>query len=200
MGYTHGEQWDEDKIGRGIMNVMDALCINRMPTAEEIRSACDSYSLNNAITRTGGFKSWAGWLNVTQTICETRFGNQYETIASDMLKARGYDVLLTGSQAPYDILVNGKMRVDVKAAHPYMLRGSRVHTFHLAKKYATCDIYMMFALNEEKQIERLLIVPWGAMQNIVTVCIGKESKYNAYDHAFEVFERVSSFYEQVACL
>ena len=38
MGYTHGVQWDDEKIKREIIKVKDALKLNRMPTRGEMRA------------------------------------------------------------------------------------------------------------------------------------------------------------------
>jgi len=197
MGYTHGVFWSDDEIESAIKTVMSALRIKHMPTAAEIKSVYRDYGLSNAICRSGGYKLWAERLRLEQTKCETRLGDEYEEIAAGILAERGHDVEFTGSKAPYDLLVDSKIRVDVKASNPYILRGSRVHTFNLSKRLATCDIYMMFAIDEAGETERLLVVPWASMRNVVTVCIGENSKYNVFDGNFEVLDAYGSFYTSI---
>ncbi|TDT63401.1 hypothetical protein [Fonticella tunisiensis] len=197
MGYIQGIKWTEEKIEQEIRKVMAALHIYRMPSRSEIKSVLKDNALCNKISRTGGFKYWADRLGLDMKESDTKTGKRYEVEAANMLRARGYEVEQMSIKHPYDLLVNGKIKIDVKVGRPYMLRGeSRVHTFRTEKRHATCDLYLIFALDEHEEIERIFIIP-GYELKVVTMCIGRDSKYNKFIGRWDLIEQYDRFYKSL---
>src|SRR5699024_12772503 len=70
---------------------------------------------------------------------------------------RSYTVEKMTTKHPYDLLVNENVKVDIKVGRVHYHFGSKAHTFRLAKKYSTCDIYICFALDKDSNTENIFI-------------------------------------------
>ena len=199
MGYTHGMKWNENTIRIEIKKTMDMLNIEHMPSRTEMKSALLNDALANKIARTGGFPFWANKLNIEEKESETRLGQSYEVKAMGLIEEKGFKIDRMTTKYPFDLLVNNNIKVDVKVGKPGDIRGSRVHTFRTAKKYATCDLYMIFALKEDEEIERLFIIP-GSELKVVTLCIGRKSKYDKYINRWDLLKKYDNFYNNLASI
>ena len=189
--------WTDKLIESEIKKAMNLLSIDRMPSRKEIDQVLNSSALSGKISKTGGFYHWAKRLEIEIKKSETETGSRYERLAVDILLNKGYAVNEMSFKHPYDLLINDKVKVDIKIAKPYLLRGSRVHTFGINKKYATCDLYILFALNNFDSIERLLIIPSHKLK-ITTLCIGANSKYNQYINRWDYLDKFNEFYSELA--
>ena len=203
MGYTHGINWgenieDEKKIVISeIEKVMNMLDIEHMPSRTDMLSVLADNSLANKVARTGGFTYWAHELNIEEKESETKLGQSYEVKAMEMLIKKGFEVARMTTKYPFDLLINDNIKIDVKVGRPGYVRESRVHTFRTAKRYATCDLYFIFALDENEEIEKLFIIP-GSDLKVVTMCIGHISKYDKYIDRWDLIEAYDKFYKALA--
>lgn len=197
MGYTHGTKWDEDRIKSEILKVMSILSIERMPSRKEMDEVLGNAKLTNAIAKRGGHYQWANKLNIEIKESDTKTGIDFENIAAKLFESKGYEVESMPLLHPYDLLINGCLKVDVKVSNPGHVQKSRTHTFRTGKRNATCDLYAMLALNEDGETERLFIIP-GAALNIVTLCIGSKSKYNKYLNRWDLVDKYIEFYSKLA--
>lgn len=193
MGYTYGTLWTEELLINRIFDVIKILKLKRMPTKSEIFSLRHNDPLHNKIVRTGGYRFWAGKLNLEIKESESKLGWNFEEIASDILKNKGFIVKGMPIKHPFDLLVNNRIKVDVKCATPYKLNGSIVHTFGINKKYQTCDLYILFALNYNREVERIFVIPSTELQ-LVSMCIGKESKYNKFIDRWDFLHKFDELY------
>ena len=197
MGHTHGIVWTDELIKQEIKNVMNALCIDRMPTRKEIINITKSYALPGKISKTKGYYGWAKELNLPIKNSETTIGKKYEYFIKQLLEEKGFEVEKMSQNYPYDLLVNKNIRIDVKAGNPYIKKddGSRYHTFNLYKKYATCDIYIIICLDEQENIEKLLVIPANKLK-ITQLSLGKESIYDKYKDNFKLLDIYNKFYSE----
>lgn len=186
MGHSHRTSWTDELVESTIYDCMSKLGIKRMPTGNELINL-NRRDLHCRICRSGGYKGWAEKLNLQLTQCDTRFGQEYELIAKEILEDKGFVVETTSCRHPFDLLLNSKVRVDVKVANPTNIKGSRAHCFRLGKVEPTCDFYMAIALTETKQIERILIVPAQLVKQTM-LSIGKSSKYNVYIDRYDLLK------------
>ena len=73
-------------------------------------------------------------MNLSIKESETQLGQDYEQIATSILKDKGFKIEKMSTGHPFDLLINNVVKVDVKVARPHMLRGKdRVHTFGINK-------------------------------------------------------------------
>ncbi|AOH54465.1 hypothetical protein ABE28_008880 [Peribacillus muralis] len=174
--------WTDERIEKEIRKAMELFVINRMPTASELTSIGRN-DLHCALSKSElKYSGWAKKLGLEMKYSETVKGNKYELMIKNRIEQISNDLFVKEmtTRHPYDLLINDCVKVDVKVASPYLLRGeSIVHTFGINKKYGTCDIYICIALDENEEIERTFIIPASHLQ-IVTLCVGKDSKYNKY--------------------
>lgn len=78
-------------------------------------------------------------------------GNKWEEWTAQLLKQKGYYPELLNYRAPYDILLNGKIRIDVKATDSECwLPGAKnpIMKFNVGKnKRQNCDFYFCVIIN-----------------------------------------------------
>jgi hypothetical protein len=168
-----------------------------MPSRSEILKVFDNNStLHNKIVRTGGYRKWADALNLEIKESETKTGQDFEEIAMDLLIGRGFEVEKMTTKHPFDLLINKTVKIDVKSGRPYLLNGSRCHSFGINKKQGSCDIYIILALDETDNIERTFIIPSHHLK-VTTLSIGENSSYNKYIKRFDVINLYSDFHKSV---
>lgn len=193
--HTHGKFWTEAIVRSEILKCMEILNIERMPTSGELISISRN-DLHQKISKSKKYNGWAAYLGLEQKESCTKEGQNQEGNISDFLIGKGYEVERMSTKFPYDLLVNGTVKIDVKSANPLLSRGSVVHTFGIAKNKPTCDVYVCLALNEDGNTERCMVIPSHFLK-IVTLCIGKESKYNQFIDRWDYINQYSDFYKGV---
>ncbi|NFI30656.1 hypothetical protein FDA37_00070 [Clostridium botulinum] len=194
MGYTHGVKWNDELIKEEIFKVMKALNIKRMPSEPEIKKILKNNGLACAISRRGGFKKWSNKLNLSQSDCETRTGLKEELNIKTILESKGYEVEKMTTRHPYDLLVNGNIKIDVKAANKYSSPiGWASYSFNLEKENPTCDIYVICCLQDEK----ILVIPSKFLKQTQLCITDKTSKYDIYKDRWDYIEQYNSFYKTV---
>lgn len=189
-------KWNDALITSGIYKVMAALNLDRMPSNTEMNMVNQNRGLSCAISKHGGFYKWADKLNIEMKNCETQMGKGFEKMAINILNSKGFITERMSTRYPYDILVNSNISVDVKAAKAYISRGCRVHTVGINKKYATCDLYLIFALDEERVVEKTFIIP-GVDLKLTSLNFGAKSKYNIYLDRWDFFQMYDEFYKKL---
>jgi len=198
MGYTHGTKWTNEKIEEEIQKVMNALNIKRMPSNSEMRMVTGSYALSNKLIKTGGIYHWADKLGLKIKVGETQIGTKYQDYIANKLNDMGFEIEMMSTKHPYDLLVNGNVKIDVKVARPYEHKEiGRFHTFNLEKKYPTCDIYISVALNDNDEIQRIFVIPSKYLK-ITQLSVGKRSKYNKYINKWDYIKEYDDFYKNIS--
>lgn len=198
MGYTHGTKWTDELIKEKVLEVVKALKIDRMPTRSECVNYFHDGRLANAISKRCGWYSLAKELDLDIKESETTFGKRYETIAEELLQELGFQVRRMSQNFPYDLLVDDCVKVDVKASRLYKGKLGNFYSFNLEKPYATCDIYLLFAINDSDEIEKTMVVP---SKNVIAqnqISVGEyNSKYHKYTERFDLIKAVVGFWGKV---
>ena len=198
MQHINGNKWTYKTIENGIMQVISALCLNRMPTNKEVNDSKVEIGLSNAISRTLGYYGWAAKLNLPIKQSDTFTGIEAELNAKAILENKGYTVETTPTRFPYDLLVNKSVKIDVKMSNAYTnSQGSSFYSFSLHNKQPTCDLYMLIA-NDEENNKSIFIVPANAaLQSQIS--IGKfDSKYYKYKNCFYYIDEFIKFYKSIS--
>lgn len=192
----YGKVWSEERVKSELLQCIRILNINRMPTSTELKTLGRN-DLHLKVSRTKKYSGWAECLGLERKMSETLSGQTYEAVITSELEARGHHVERMSTKFPYDLLINGTVKVDVKAGHAYMMRGeSRVHSFGINKKEPTCDIYIILALSENEYIERTFIIPSHHLK-VISLCIGAESKYNRFVDRWDYIDQYTQFFKQI---
>ena len=190
MGYTHGTKWTDELIRKGVKKVKEGLKLDRMPTRSECVKYTNSNALSVAITRrNGGWYGLAKELKLKIKESETTIGKRNEKLIKDTLEAKGYRVQQMSQNYPYDLLVNDCLKIDVKSSHLYIGKEGNFYTFRTGKRFATCDVYILVALDDIDEIVRTYILPSSVVINNIQISVGEiTSKYNVYQDRWDILD------------
>ena len=173
--------WTDELIKEKILEVVEYHGYNRMPTKKEIEDYYGDGALTNKISKTGGFEAWAKKLKLSQKPCDSMLGIKYEKHTKKFLEEKGFNCELTSTNHPYDILVNDSIKIDVKVSNPVAINNSKAYTFNIEKKQPTCDLYVAYCLDDNKEIVKTYIIPAPVLAGKCQLSVGiNESKYDAY--------------------
>lgn len=189
--------WTDELVRSELLKSIKVLDLKRMPSAEELKSIGRN-DLHCKISRTKKYSGWADELGLKLKGSETNLGQEFEKEVSELVDGMGHEVIRMSTKHPYDLLIEDSVKVDVKVANPYLLRGeSRVHTIRLAKVNPTCDIYICVLLDEERKAERVLVIPSHHVRKTM-LNIGRKSKYNVYDGRFDYINEYAKFFKKIS--
>lgn len=197
MSFVHGTQWTDDMVQDQILNCVSTLGLNRMPSRQELHNFYGSDALTNRIRRSGGYYGWAERLGLPMKESETQTGKDGEARAKELLEQHGFFVQRMSTRYPYDLYVNGCVKVDVKTAHPTKTPGTaKCYSFGLSKRCPTCDIYFLLALTPSG--EKTYIVPSSINQT--QICMGENTSSNdKYLDRYDIIQRTADALTMQEC-
>ena len=174
------------------MRIVDQFDTKRMPTNSEVIDYTGNMGLAIAIQKHGGYVYWAKKLGLPRLQNETMVGIDAENKVADILKSLGYQVSITPTRFPYDILVNGCVKIDVKCANKSYVRGTPIHAYRIAKTIPTCDIYVCCELDSDKYY----IIPAHKCTGQTMIEMGIDSKkYAIYLDQWQTVGEMSKLYQ-----
>lgn len=183
--------WTDELIAENINRIASLFLPKRMPTNSEVIRIEGDHRLANAIQKSGGYEYWANRLGLEQKYSETKLGIDGEKTIARALETKGFEVKTTSIKHPYDLLVNGCIKVDVKTANTSLIRGCPVHAYRISKRDHTCDFYIFY----EHDTSKTYVVPAHKCKGQVQVEMGNESKlYAKYLEAYHLISEASDMY------
>lgn len=190
-------KWTNENIKNAVMDVVNTRGLDHMPSVAEMKEFYGNNKLTNAITQHGGQIKWAGILGLDIKQSETQFGQIYEKYVSDLLTAKGFKCEMTGTRCPYDILVDGYVKVDVKASKITSIKGYDAYSFRLAKAMPTCDVYILVGVDRFEN-KKVFIVPAHEVKGQVQVCISTvKSIYDVYVDKFDIIKKLAAAFRAI---
>ena len=185
--------WTEDKIIIALTEMVEATKQKTMPTHSEIKKFYGNCKLTNAMRRHGGTKHYANLLGLEIKECESQFGEIYEDLFISELQARlNFKGEKTVARYPYDVLVEGAVKIDVKASKPYKYKNTRWYSCNLEKRHQTCDIFVIYCIGEEET--KLYIIPSAVMSGKTQFSIGiQQSMYDGYLNRWDIISDYVAF-------
>ena len=187
MGHSHGREWTDEQIISEIKKVMESLDIDRMPSRNEMDLVTRSSGLSNKIAKTGGMYAWAERIGLDVKDSETKVATKYEVSARDQIESiLNYTAELTPVIFPYDILVEGLTKIDVKASRGIDSGKAFYFTFNLEYKFPKCDFYILYCVNE--RCTKTLVIPAHIMNGKNQISIGINSIYDKYIDRWDLIE------------
>lgn len=194
MGYSKGIRWTDDLIKEKVLEVKKAFSLDRMPSRSECIQYFHNEALVNAISKRKKWYQLAQELGLRVKDSETYFGKSEESNAAEMLISLGFSVRKMPQNFPYDLLVDDCVKVDVKASHLYHGPNGNFYTFNLEKQFATCDIYILFALAECEE-KRIFVVPSKFVIAQSQISMGAlKSKYHKFENRWDFISSLSDFW------
>lgn len=167
-----------DEAAEVALREVAALVGGRMPSANELR-AHGYGSLPSRLTRTGGMLVWAERLGLASSkdAHSPEFGERWEEYVTAVLRTHHYAAEPQRRHAPFDILVGGNLRVDVKASRYHDYGAVRGFTFWLGKCWQKCDVFALVKV--DGPTPAILWVPSSEAQQQTITLTGKH-RLNAF--------------------
>jgi hypothetical protein len=140
-----------------------------------------------AATRSGGLLAWSKKLGISRLAnSDSDKGWAGERIVATRLMQRGYRVDKPQAvKHPYDLLVDGILRVDVKTANLATYRtpggGRCTGWFYRIGKVPTTDLVALL----QKDIGNIYFIPWDACPH-GNITITENGKYSEYRNRFGI--------------
>lgn len=156
---------------------------DRMPTNAELVSLGAS-SLAKFVGNSGGFAQWAELLGSRMKPSESLMGKRWERYVADLIRATGRSAVEQDPiKAPFDILVNDSVRVNVKSAHfnTYIMKnGGKCagYFFGIGSTHKRCDAFALVC-DDGSEDPRILWVPAHEMRQ-QTVTLTKRHRLNDF--------------------
>lgn len=185
MGYSHGTIWTDEKVKDGILKCVKDLNLGRMPSRQELHEYYGDDALTSRIGRSGGYYLWASKLDLPMKDSETQKGKRGEQIAARYLEDRGFKVEHMTTRYPYDLYVNGCVKVDVKISGLSKFGDSVGFAFNLEKKFPTCDFYLL--ITDYGSGMDFYIVPSAINQTQISMGV-LSSVYDKYKNRVDLIE------------
>lgn len=195
MNQNLRKPWDEEKIEKELLNMVEKTNQKTFPTHSEMKDFFGDYKLSNAVRRHGGTKYWADKLGMECKQCESEFGYKFEEFCkTQILEKCDLDSELCPVKHPYDILVEKCGKVDVKVSVPFENYGkSKYYSFNLEKNEQTCDFYVFYCLLNG-EINKTYIVPSFVMSGKTQFSIGINlSKYDVFLNRWDLIKDFVEF-------
>ena len=190
--------WDDLEITNRINEVRHAMVLDRMPSRAEVEAYYGNTGLVNAIAKHGGFYHWAKKLELKVKECETQLGYECEMLVKGLLEEQGYVCEKTSARHPYDLLVNGCVKIDVKVARISRNHNTDYYSFSLAKPMQTCDVYVAVCLDDNDEVKKLYVIPAHIMTGKTQLALGiKRSKYDEYIEKWDIIDNLIKSFEEM---
>lgn len=201
MGYSHGRKWEYGEIQNEIMKMVRETGIERMPSKSEIEKYFGDCSLSNKISKSGGFYYLAETLGLPIKKSETNLGKKIEKLIRNKLIELGFDAETTGVRSPYDLIVNRRVKIDVKASRIITSGTSPYYTFNLNKKDPSCDFYIAVTLDEMDKEKDIYVIPSTVLSGKCQLSIGiRNTIYQKYLDRWELITQLDEAFRNLEAI
>lgn len=192
--------WNDSLIKEKILEAAKALKLNRIPTLNELSDYYGNRRLAHVISRRGGIRTWAKKLDLPCKSIESTEGYLYEQKAiEDIYKHTGLKSAEMRYSYPYDLYVDGSVKVDVKMSHQTLeKKGVNIWTFCLDKKYPTCDFFIFYCIKDNEEVEKILIIPSDKLAGLTQLSVGNDSRYNSFKDRWDYIVRFNAYCKALA--
>lgn len=143
----------------------------------------------NQITRKGGFVAWAERMGFRRKDSESDKGWGGEKECLEILTKLGFSVSKSERvRSPYDILVGGCVRVDVKTAR-YAEYGPCRGWFYRVGKIQTSDLLMLF----QEDTKEAYYLPWTVCPETNITIARNGGKYRMFRNNHGILKEMSDW-------
>jgi hypothetical protein len=176
-------EWTDESREREIRAVADV--VGHFPSNTELQQM-GRHDLSNQICRNGGFVAWSERIGVARADSDSDFGWEGERKASELFIGQGYQVAKgEGVKAPFDLLVNDILRVDVKTAR-YAEYGACRGWFYRIGKTPQADLIFLLQFDTGE----FYPLPWFACPRSNATIARDGGKYAKYRNNWDVVRQM----------
>lgn len=191
MGYSHGKKWTFEKVEEEVLKISANSGI--MPSFKTMNLETGNKGLSVAVSRYGGYKVVAEKLGLKVKKCETEFGRNFEIICLQEIEKRfAFDCEQMTMKHPYDLLVSGAVKIDVKVSKKTKAHNFYMYSFNLEKKAQTCDIFVCYCIDDDK-IVKTYIIPAVVLSGKCQLSVGIER--SIYDKYLDQWHYITDYVE-----
>lgn len=179
------KKWNEAKVAQQILENYNAT--GRFPTCSFLKESGQN-ALSCEIVRTGGFLKWSERLGISRQHSDSDTGWSGEIDVAEILKQNGLESKRSENvKWPFDLLVEGVLRVDVKTAK-YATYGHCSGWFFRIGKTPQADLIALYQ-SDDKSIHW---IPWNMVPS-TNVTITKTGKtYSCWKNNMELVRSMAS--------
>lgn len=187
LGGPVRQQWTEERIERELKVLISQF--GRMPSVSEM-NAQSQMSLSNAINRSSlSFREWAKRMGAEVKVSETQRSYEIECWVRDELDRRGHTAEMTETRCPYDILLDGRKRVEVKMASKYISsrypNGVFIFSFGKDVTHRKIDVSVLVCVDEHDTPIKVYILP-KRFCNQQTITITGSHRWTPFLNAWDL--------------
>ena len=195
MEHINGSCWTEDEIIDNIRKIVEEYNMDTFPTHKEMNLYYSNNCLFGVVCKHGGSEYFANKMGLKIKDCESKFGKKYESLCKQDIKTKlMFDCEEMKPRYPYDLLINHCVKIDVKVANLFdNYGGTKYWTCNIEKKNQTCDIYVVYCLDVNKEIFKTLIIPSVVVSGKTQLAIGHNSVYNKYENRWDLIKMYNDF-------
>jgi len=192
MGYSHGKKWTLENIKKEVLQVSGKS--GCMPSFKMMDEYTGNSGLSNAVSKHGGHKKIAEMLNLKIQKSETEYGRNFEIYCLHEIEDRFlYECEQMTVRHPYDLLVDGSVKIDVKASRKLKCHNGLSFSFNLEKKNPTCDIFVCFCIDKD-EIIKTYIIPSCVLSGKSQLSVGiQKSIYDKYLDRWDLVKKYVEF-------
>lgn len=196
---TNSFSWTTDRAEKEIIQIKDSLGLDRMPTRSEILNFRENNDLCSYISRSYGFYGYASRLGLPIKESETTVGKKFEYIVSGIIHADGHSVEHMPQNHPYDLFVDGCLKIDVKYSNLFQGEHGNFYRFSWEKKYPACDVYVLISSKTgEQDCAVIRVIPSCHIDNTSGLAIGEHNSiYDMYINRWDYIDEYLSFYKRM---
>ena len=194
--------WNTDNIEKALRYMVEQTGQKTLPTHAETKKFYGNYKLSNAMRRNGGPRYWGERMNLEFKDCESIKGEQFEDYFVAEMLEKGFDaerVNYDEPRFPFDVLINGCVKVDVKVARVFGSEKQGYYSFNLEHKKHSCDFFVCYCLDSSgENIVKTYIIPASIMDGKSQLGVGlSQSKYDAYIGRYDLIGQTCEFYDSL---
>jgi hypothetical protein len=161
-----------------------AAVLGHFPSVAEL-GGLNRYDLSNAICKHGGSLFWSDKTGIPRRHSDSDTGWEGERAVLGLLKKHGFEVdERQGMKCPYDLIVNQRVRCDVKTARQatYGLNTGEPWSawFYRIGKAVQSDIVILY----RSDLDDCFVLPWWRVGETNITISPNSPKYNAFHNNF----------------
>jgi len=173
MSKNTRRRWTSSEFERELQEVAHSL--GHFPSNSELRDM-GRLDLANQITKRGGFVTWSQKLGIPRVASDCDTGWEGEENAMNHLTKLGFHVeSRTTLKCPFDLLLNGVLRIDVKSAR-FNRYGNCQGWFYRIGKIPQSDVILFWQLDTGD----FYAVPWFLCPHTNVTISQSGGKYTSF--------------------
>lgn len=158
----------------------------RFPSSASLRQT-GQCRLASVVASTKGFFGWAEYLGVPRNHSDSDTGWEGERKVKAILEEKGFKATRTeATNAPYDLLVNDRVRVDVKTARQVayqQVAGNGWAAWHYRiGKRVPADVVILY----QADTKACYVLPWWEVGHTNITISANSAKYARFKQAFHL--------------